>query len=264
MLTFLRKVRRSLIQTGSTQKYFLYAIGEIALVVIGILIALQINNWNQSRINIVREERVLKDILNEIESNVKRVDYILAKKEEIVRNCTIFLSHTSESPTWPSNLNFDSLIVMTIVSGWSYNPENGVLTDVLSSGKLELIRQDSIRYMISSIPALTNQLQYEDGIVKDDLHNHFIPFMMEKCPIRNTHIIQSGDLATEEAKVLSEVGRSNFKGDQNALLRDPEFENNLIVQMMWVSYSISAYKNLRNTYVRIIEGVNDLLVNESK
>jgi hypothetical protein len=65
MLTFLRKIRRSLLQSDSTQKpaspvsggqslwrratgrYILYAIGEIALVVIGILIALQINNWNE-------------------------------------------------------------------------------------------------------------------------------------------------------------------------------------------------------------------------
>tara|TARA_Y100000385_G_C13099534_1_gene643585 strand:- start:2936 stop:3121 length:186 start_codon:yes stop_codon:yes gene_type:complete len=49
MLTLLRKIRKSLIDSGSSRKYLLYAIGEIALVVIGILIALQINNWNESR-----------------------------------------------------------------------------------------------------------------------------------------------------------------------------------------------------------------------
>ena len=49
MLSFFRKIRRSLIESGSVQKYLFYAIGEIALVVIGILIALQINNWNEKR-----------------------------------------------------------------------------------------------------------------------------------------------------------------------------------------------------------------------
>ena len=49
MLNFLRKIRRSLIQSGATSKYAIYAVGEIALVVIGILIALQINNWNEIR-----------------------------------------------------------------------------------------------------------------------------------------------------------------------------------------------------------------------
>ena len=47
MLHFLRRIRRSLINSGHMRKYTIYAVGEIALVVIGILIALQINNWNE-------------------------------------------------------------------------------------------------------------------------------------------------------------------------------------------------------------------------
>ena len=49
MLSFLRQVRRTFIENGNIQKYLLYAIGEIVLVVVGILIALQINNWNEKR-----------------------------------------------------------------------------------------------------------------------------------------------------------------------------------------------------------------------
>ena len=49
MFTFLRKIRRSLVDNDSTRKYIFYALGEIALVVIGILIALQVNNWNENR-----------------------------------------------------------------------------------------------------------------------------------------------------------------------------------------------------------------------
>ena len=49
MIKFFRHIRKSLLNEGKTSKYFKYAIGEIVLVVIGILIALQINNWNESR-----------------------------------------------------------------------------------------------------------------------------------------------------------------------------------------------------------------------
>ena len=49
MLTLFRKIRKSLIESSSVRKYLLYAIGEIALVVIGILIALQVNNWNERK-----------------------------------------------------------------------------------------------------------------------------------------------------------------------------------------------------------------------
>lgn len=49
MFKFFRHIRQQLVSEGKTAKYFKYTIGEIALVVIGILIALQINNWNEDR-----------------------------------------------------------------------------------------------------------------------------------------------------------------------------------------------------------------------
>jgi hypothetical protein len=54
MLHFLRRIRRSLINTGATRKYLLYAVGEIALVMIGILLALQVNNWNEGNKESIR------------------------------------------------------------------------------------------------------------------------------------------------------------------------------------------------------------------
>lgn len=49
MISFLRKIRQKLFDSGNIKKYILYAFGEIILVVIGILIALSINNWNEGR-----------------------------------------------------------------------------------------------------------------------------------------------------------------------------------------------------------------------
>jgi hypothetical protein len=62
----MRKIRKSLIKSGAGRKYVLYAIGEITLVVVGILIALQINNWNQKRIDRLRavdyHQRLTEDL----------------------------------------------------------------------------------------------------------------------------------------------------------------------------------------------------------
>ena len=63
MIKFFRRIRFDLMEKNKTGKYFKYAIGEIVLVVIGILIALQINNWNEQRkINKIK----LKNMLNYI------------------------------------------------------------------------------------------------------------------------------------------------------------------------------------------------------
>jgi hypothetical protein len=79
MLNFLRKIKQSFIESGSARKYLLYATGEIALVVIGILIALQINNWNEWRKDRKLEMEILNDLRLNLESNVSlvsgRVDY---------------------------------------------------------------------------------------------------------------------------------------------------------------------------------------------
>ena len=62
MIKFFRKIRQRLLTENKFSKYFLYAIGEISLVVIGILIALQVNDWNNNRKNLDLEDKILKEI----------------------------------------------------------------------------------------------------------------------------------------------------------------------------------------------------------
>lgn len=62
MITLFRRIRQKLIDSGSVTKYILYAIGEIFLVVIGILIALQVNNWNEQRKANAFEITMLKEV----------------------------------------------------------------------------------------------------------------------------------------------------------------------------------------------------------
>lgn len=74
MISFLRKIRKSLINSGSAKKYLFYAFGEILLVVFGILIALQINNWNENRKERILEKEVLHEVLGTIEANISNLE----------------------------------------------------------------------------------------------------------------------------------------------------------------------------------------------
>jgi hypothetical protein len=71
MLRFFRRIRQKLLNEGSLKKYLIYAIGEIALVVIGILIALQINNWNESRKLRDKELEYLQGIKSDLEQDLE-------------------------------------------------------------------------------------------------------------------------------------------------------------------------------------------------
>ena len=78
MLTFFRQIRKGLLEGGATSKYLLYAISEIALVVIGMLIALQINNWNEKRQNKLKVDNLLLKIQKNIKSDLADINAITA------------------------------------------------------------------------------------------------------------------------------------------------------------------------------------------
>ena len=86
MIKFFRKIRQNLLSEGKTGKYLKYAIGEIILVVIGILIALQINNWNEKKNNNAKIETLFDQVLQDLEQDIKTIDgtvFYLNKKDSI-------------------------------------------------------------------------------------------------------------------------------------------------------------------------------------
>ncbi|PIX10130.1 MAG: hypothetical protein COZ75_03215 [Flavobacteriaceae bacterium CG_4_8_14_3_um_filter_34_10] len=84
MIKIFRNIRKKLLIEGKTSNYLKYAIGEIVLVVVGILIALQINNWNENTNLSKKEVALLVNLKNDIEADIsglKRQDSLYAKKE---------------------------------------------------------------------------------------------------------------------------------------------------------------------------------------
>ena len=81
MILFFRKFRQKTLNISRFGKYLLYAIGEIILVVIGILIALQINNWNEERKSKIKEYTYLEGIKVDLESDVEYIKYLLPQNK---------------------------------------------------------------------------------------------------------------------------------------------------------------------------------------
>ena len=93
MIKFFRKIRQNLLLEGKTGKYVKYAIGEIFLVVIGILIALSINNWNQQRISHKQSISYLKSLVDDIKSDIIQYNVnIESYKTDISNNTRLFIN----------------------------------------------------------------------------------------------------------------------------------------------------------------------------
>lgn len=84
MIRFFRKIRQKLLTQNKVTRYLAYAIGEIFLVVIGILIALQVNNWNESRKESARERELLIYALENIKTDSLSLDSITSRTDKIL------------------------------------------------------------------------------------------------------------------------------------------------------------------------------------
>ena len=110
MIKFFRNIRQNLLSEGKTTKYFKYAIGEIILVVIGILIALQVSNWNQDRMKIMQEKDDLENLREELQSNIlefRKQDSLFALFEQKTAKGLKILN---DKPTVGDLIKMDTLI----------------------------------------------------------------------------------------------------------------------------------------------------------
>ena len=82
MIKFFRKIRQELLSENRFSKYLIYAIGEIVLVVIGILIALQINNWNEGRKNDQKEALLIKNIIEDLQLDADHINKALNEVDQ--------------------------------------------------------------------------------------------------------------------------------------------------------------------------------------
>jgi hypothetical protein len=128
---------------NKTGKYFKYAIGEIVLVVIGILIAISINNWNSSRVNSDLERFYIQGIIDDIETDVIKLNTNISLDSQKVASGNYLLNHF-KNPT----LKNDSLILFhfaNLLPATYYQQNSIVFEDIKFSGRLNIISNDTLR-----------------------------------------------------------------------------------------------------------------------
>ena len=105
MIKFFRKIRYNLMETGKTGKYLKYAIGEIILVVIGILIALSINNWNEQNKSIAKGKEILVDVKENIEFNTIQFQKDIELNKNVLNSIDIILNNITITKIYNDSLD---------------------------------------------------------------------------------------------------------------------------------------------------------------
>ncbi len=93
MINIFRKIHFNLVEQNKTGKYLKYAIGEIVLIVIGILIAISINNWNEERKDRIKEQVILHQLKEEYESNLKQLESKIKMRNIVIKSSQKLLAY---------------------------------------------------------------------------------------------------------------------------------------------------------------------------
>ena len=141
-----------------TRKYLRYAIGELILVVFGILIALQINNWNEERI----EQRQIADyahaLINDLEHDLAMIEIIKAELDVLISKIET-LSAYIENRSFEELRNIDLYYLMRAPFYRPYYWNRTALEQIKSSGALRQMKNQELAGKISTYEAFTNHLE---------------------------------------------------------------------------------------------------------
>lgn len=172
MIRFFRNIRFKLATENKVANYLRYAIGEILLVVIGILIALQVNNWNEQRKDRIQEKKFLVRLEAEINTDIGNIsNSILANKNRMQR--AEFLMATADHPQMAED-SATYFIQSIEYAGYTNNPvvSDNTFEEIKSSGKLSLIRNEQLRSALQEYYSWTSERGQYNFILQDNQLNY--------------------------------------------------------------------------------------------
>ncbi|WP_445383635.1 DUF6090 family protein [Robiginitalea sp. IMCC43444] len=163
MLRFFRKLRQGLLKDNNFSRYFLYAIGEILLVMIGILLALQVNNWNEERIIRKKEYFYLKALKDEFETNQKELSRVKLLNSKNLDHAQTMSKYMGIKNNALSQRAFDSLAIGTVGSEVQYRPGEGVMRELIQSGNLGILSNNELRQKLASWDGLMTRVRFQEA-----------------------------------------------------------------------------------------------------
>jgi hypothetical protein len=257
MIKVFRKIRKKLLAESKTSKYLVYALGEIILVVIGILIALQVNNWNEFRKDRIKEQSVLHQLKKEYTSNLKQLESKIQIRNILINSSKKILSYIDHQKGAPA----DSILYY--MSKGNYRPTfDPIKNDLISSNKLALIQNDQLRALLTQWDSNVFQLNEEEYFWRDYCVNHRLPFLAEKNLTRKLYFISQKN--NIKPYLLEEIesnpvvfSDTNLEINYSDLFADPTLEAILSTCIFSSTDANLISKSLRKYILEILALIED-------
>jgi len=256
MIKIFRKIRYNLMEKNKTRKYLKYAIGEIILVVIGILIALSLNNWKEDLDNHGEEMRILSGLKQEFEMNLMEVNRNIKLNTSALKWTEALLVQIRTEDPFNKPRYVDNLLYKVSMSG-SFDAQTGLINEVISSGKLSYIKDPDLRNRLTSVSGILDNAEEDYEIRMDYYMEQVIPYLSKYFQLVNQdqYMDYSSWSETYKTRKLSE---SPFKAkyDEIDLLL---FENLIAMQKLNNDFVNLNESKLRTFFEETLEVINNNL-----
>ena len=254
MIKFFRKIRQNLLMENKTGKYFKYAIGEIVLVVIGILIALQINNWNENQKKIAQEHFILEKLKFDISLDLNSISIEIESINKNINEltfCTDAILDKTEPTRKDFMKNLNSLLTITL-----FNQNQTTFNNIVSSGQIEYIQNQTL------IDSITKYYNYGykgwDTALRDYTRNIIAPFMLNFDHIPQANITDNNF----DDFIKIDINQSRIKPKNLDDYRNEVFILNILRQKIWnMEGQKMQYRELEK-YMHQLHNMIDLELND--
>ncbi|QBA63974.1 DUF6090 family protein [Muriicola soli] len=246
MIKFFRKIRQNLLSQGKTGMYLKYAIGEIILVVIGILIALQINNWNEQRNESKEERLILLNLKEDFVYNQRILDSLVGRHIEIKELQISILNYTGKKPK-PVTENEFNIILETLYHMGEFYPKKGALNDLINSGRLKIIKNQRLRNSLSSWPPVVERIKKREENIRQGMNG--IQILIEE----NGSWLNVDNVSNSLTITSNAFPESGFDVDNRDLLNDLKFENKVESEIVQMNILIRVQKEALKSLTEILD-----------
>ncbi|MCK0180213.1 DUF6090 family protein [Flavobacteriaceae bacterium S0862] len=230
MIKFFRKIRQKLLSENKFSKYLIYAIGEIVLVIIGILIALQINNNNTLRKETQELYGYLTSIKNNIASDKKQIEQITTFRDSIkfYSQKMLQLSQQNEITRKDIFLTFHDDYNVFFDNYLEINPSG--FEALKNSGFLGKIQGSNIEKLINDYYLLVNRLEKQEKSLNDFIENMEVLTFEDKIWTKITSIVRRPDapqyLKSHQEEIKTLINHPGIQGAslRASMYRDDDYE----------------------------------------
>lgn len=233
MLRLFRNIRQKLIEQENVRKYFWYAIGEIFLVVIGILIALQVSNWNEDRIirqsaeyhlslltqDLSEDKRLLLELKETFENDINRTDHLL----------NIMKGIEESSETIPED-------IIRLLLEYNFKPRNSALDVLVNSGEIGVL-DVRVQNLISQYYRSVDAVRERDAITNVFIQSKFEPHVYDNL----TYLWGLGNGHPTLTAIYQDDTRGALSVDIDSFLSDKKLEALLVARYYQLQELIRIY-----------------------